>query len=44
MAPENADLDRAARFRRTARRLAVLTDAGVSAESGIETFRDDGGL
>ncbi len=37
-------LDRAAGCLRTARRLAVLTGAGVSAESGIATFRGAGGL
>ncbi|MFB3133709.1 MAG: NAD-dependent deacetylase, partial [Rhodothermales bacterium] len=33
-------VDRLAR----ARRVAVLTGAGISAESGIPTFRDPGGL
>jgi len=44
MMPTDADLERAADYVRTARRLVVFTGAGVSAESGIETFRDDGGL
>lgn len=39
--PFSADLvDRLAR----ARRIVVLTGAGISAESGIPTFRDEGGL
>jgi NAD-dependent deacetylase len=37
-------LDRAAGFLRSARRVAVLTGAGVSAESGLATFRGAGGL
>jgi NAD-dependent deacetylase len=37
-------LDRAAALLRAARRVAVLTGAGVSAESGVPTFRDNGGL
>jgi len=37
-------LDRAAGFLRAAERLAVLTGAGVSAESGVATFRGAGGL
>jgi NAD-dependent deacetylase len=46
---ENADeldaaLDRAADWLRRASRLAVLTGAGVSAESGLATFRGAGGL
>ena len=28
----------------TKRKLVVLTGAGVSAESGLDTFRDSGGL
>lgn len=35
---------RAARAVRTARRTIALTGAGVSAESGIPTFRDPGGI
>ena len=35
---------RGSRFRGMARRVVVLTGAGVSAESGLKTFRDDGGL
>src|SRR4051812_4031693 len=42
-APESA-LERAAGFLRAARRVVVLTGAGVSAESGVPTFRDAGGL
>jgi NAD-dependent deacetylase len=37
-------LDRAAVLVRAAERVAVLTGAGVSAESGVPTFRDGGGL
>src|SRR3954469_12407936 len=37
-------LDRAASLLRPAVRVAVLTGAGVSAESGIATFRGPGGL
>ncbi len=37
-------LERAADFIRSAARVAVLTGAGVSAESGIATFRGAGGL
>jgi NAD-dependent deacetylase len=39
-----ADLGRAAGLLRGAERVAVLTGAGVSAESGVPTFRDAGGL
>lgn len=39
-----SDLERAAGWLRAARRLVVFTGAGVSAESGIDTFRDAGGL
>ena len=38
------DLDRAARWIAQARHVAALTGAGVSAESGIPTFRGAGGL
>jgi NAD-dependent deacetylase len=38
------DLSRAARLIQDARAIAVLTGAGVSAESGIPTFRGLGGL
>jgi len=38
------DIDRAARRIARARHVAVLTGAGVSAESGIPTFRGAGGL
>jgi NAD-dependent deacetylase len=37
-------LDRAARMVHAAERIAVLTGAGVSAESGVATFRGAGGL
>jgi len=37
-------MDQARQWLRDARRIAVLTGAGVSAESGIPTFRGDGGL
>jgi NAD-dependent deacetylase len=37
-------LDRAAELLRRAERVAVLTGAGVSAESGVATFRGAGGL
>jgi NAD-dependent deacetylase len=37
-------LERAAEQLRNARRLTVLTGAGVSAESGVPTFRDDDGF
>jgi NAD-dependent SIR2 family protein deacetylase len=37
-------LDLAADHLRSARRLVVLTGSGVSAESGIPTFRDEGGF
>jgi NAD-dependent deacetylase len=40
----DAALDRAADRLRQARRVAVLTGAGVSAESGLATFRGAGGL
>jgi NAD-dependent deacetylase len=39
-----AALDRAAALLRRAQRVAVLTGAGVSAESGVATFRGAGGL
>ena len=38
------DVGRARSLLRGARRVAVLTGAGVSAESGVPTFRGDGGL
>src|SRR6476620_5856031 len=46
MTPEELDsaLARAAAHLKTARRVAVLTGAGVSAESGIPTFRAADGL
>ncbi|HEV8711850.1 MAG TPA: NAD-dependent deacylase [Candidatus Binatia bacterium] len=37
-------IERAAQVIRTARKTIALTGAGVSAESGIPTFRDPGGL
>jgi NAD-dependent protein deacetylase/lipoamidase len=39
-----AALERAAGFLRSADRVAVMTGAGVSAESGLATFRGAGGL
>src|SRR5215469_13173210 len=39
-----ADLDRARDHLAQARSVAVLTGAGISAESGIPTFRGSGGL
>lgn len=43
-APDPEALDRAAECLRAAQRVAVLTGAGVSAESGLATFRGAGGL
>lgn len=40
----DAALEQAADFVRRSRRVAVLTGAGVSAESGLATFRGAGGL
>lgn len=40
----DAALERAAAILRSAERVAVLTGAGVSAESGVATFRGAGGL
>ncbi len=44
--PEDLEeaLERAAGYLRAAERVAVLTGAGVSAESGVATFRGAGGL
>ncbi len=42
--PQAHDLQRAAELIRSAQRGLVLTGAGVSAESGIPTFRGEGGL
>jgi NAD-dependent deacetylase len=39
-----AELDEVARLARGAKNLVVFTGAGVSAESGIDTFRHEGGL
>src|SRR5437763_7633116 len=39
-----ADLDRAADVLKVAERVCVLTGAGVSAESGVPTFRASDGL
>lgn len=41
---DSEPLARAAGWLRDARRIAIFTGAGVSAESGIPTFRDDSGL
>ncbi len=43
-APPEADVDRARRLLRDANGIVVLTGAGVSAESGVPTFRGAGGL
>src|SRR5262245_66625573 len=39
-----ADFSRAADLLRAGERVAILTGAGVSAESGVPTFRDANGL
>jgi NAD-dependent SIR2 family protein deacetylase len=39
-----ADLEQARDWLAKATRVAVLTGAGISAESGVPTFRGDGGL
>jgi NAD-dependent deacetylase len=44
MDSNEADLDRATAMLRSASWLAVLTGAGISAESGLATFRGAGGL
>jgi NAD-dependent deacetylase len=44
MAVASVELDQAAALLGRAQRVAVLTGAGISAESGIPTFRDAGGL
>jgi NAD-dependent deacetylase len=41
---QDRDLGRAAALLRSAERVAVMTGAGVSAESGLATFRGAGGL
>jgi len=41
---ERRKLERAARVLSAARRVTVLTGAGISAESGVPTFRGEGGL
>ncbi len=41
---EDKDIAKAAEWVRGARRIAVLTGAGISAESGLPTFRGPGGL
>jgi NAD-dependent deacetylase len=41
---EDKVMEQAARLLRAARRVAVLTGAGISAESGLATFRGAGGL
>ena len=40
----NDDLNEAAAWVRSAKHLLILTGAGISAESGIPTFRDDDGF
>lgn len=44
MEQDDSELDRAANMIRSTGRLAVLTGAGISAESGLATFRGAGGL
>jgi NAD-dependent deacetylase len=44
MAADEQDLDRAADLLRSAKKVCVLTGAGVSAESGVPTFRAADGL
>jgi NAD-dependent deacetylase len=44
MSNNSNPLEQAAEWLRAARRLVVFTGAGVSAESGIPTFRDDDGF
>lgn len=41
---ETRDIERAAEILRPAKRIAVLTGAGISAESGVPTFRGPDGL
>jgi NAD-dependent deacetylase len=41
---DKAELDEAANWLRSASEIVVFTGAGISAESGIPTFRDDSGL
>ena len=41
---DDAALEHAARLLRPAKKVAVLTGAGISAESGLATFRGQGGL
>jgi NAD-dependent SIR2 family protein deacetylase len=42
--PADAAVEQAAELLRAARRVAVLKGAGISAESGLATFRGAGGL
>src|SRR5262245_11260001 len=44
MPADRAAFEQAAALLRPAKRVAVLTGAGVSAESGVPTFRDGDGL
>lgn len=44
MGPDDELLAEAAECLRRARKLVVFTGAGISVESGIDTFRDDAGL
>lgn len=44
MGPDAQDLARAARIVAEAERIVVVTGAGISAESGVPTFRGPGGL
>src|SRR5947209_6807546 len=38
------EFDKAVRWLRSAKKLVIFTGAGISAESGIPTFRDEGGF
>lgn len=42
--PDNERMDQARQWIRDAQSVAILTGAGISAESGIPTFRGNGGL
>src|SRR5436853_7672579 len=42
--PRLQGINLAKKLLRTAQKVCVLTGAGISAESGIKTFRDSGGL
>src|SRR5438067_13835138 len=44
MKKEHASLQKAKALLKNSKSLCILTGAGISAESGIKTFRDAGGL